>query len=130
MATWTAFAILQFFMFYFPRPFLRQTHKLLIWKFILFCTTCFSHQALVTCCLQLMKFEPTPRQVKVVLNQIQNQTKKWKYDHNLTTELLRNLVFKNQAPQGLADPLPSSTKNKLLPSHLLCIVFSCVHQEI
>ena len=108
----------------FPDLFLRQTHKLLIWQFILFRTTCFSHQALVTCCLQLIKFEPTPQQVKVVLNQIQNQTKKWKYDHNLTTELLRNLVFKNQAPQGLADPLPSSTSSPDSPDPLSSTVHS------
>ena len=62
--------------FIFPDLFLRQTHKLLIWQFILFRTTCFSHQALVTCCLQLIKFEPTPQQLKLVLNHIQNQTEK------------------------------------------------------
>ena len=38
--------------------------------------------------------------------------KKVKGDHNLTVGLLRNLVFKNQAPQGLADPLPSSTSSQ------------------
>ena len=71
-----------FFLIYFPRPFIRQTHKLLIWKFILFCTTCFSHQALVTCCLQLMGFEPSPQQVKVVL--ISNP-KSYKKSESMTT---------------------------------------------
>ena len=80
-----------FFLIYFPRPFIRQTHKLLIWKFILFCTTCFSHQALVTCCLQLMGFEPSPQQVKVVLVSNPKSYKKvkvWPQSNNRTPQKL------------------------------------------
>ena len=108
---------LTFFLIYFPRPFIRQTHKLLIWKFILFCTTCFSHQALVTCCLQLMGFEPPPQQVKVVLASNPKSYKKVKVRPQSNNRTPQKLGFKNQAPQGLADPLPSSTSSQT-PSSL------------
>ena len=77
---------------------LRQTHKLLIWKFILFCTTCFSHQALVTCCLQLMGFEPSPQEVKVVLVSNQKSYKKVTVRPQSNNRTPQKLVFLKTRP--------------------------------
>ena len=65
-----------------------------------------------------MKFEPTPQQVKVVLNQIQNQTKKWKYDHNLTMGLLRNFtIIGDKWWWWSRFPLFAILKQELLQNH-------------
>ena len=121
-----------FFSIYFPWPLFRQRPNnlnLLIY-FLFFCTTCFDHKALFTCCLKLYWFVSTSTGSESggwVKSQNNNDEKSestttvWLVDSSET-------AFKNQSPSGAFVPLvisspqtpPDSSFSTVHSPSLLC----------